>query len=54
MSNKKLKPLVIGRYDIKVSTGHQKHITGTGAHDLRPKRHRTRSSQNRAAMKEWS
>ena len=51
---KKLKKLVIGRYDIKVSAGHQKHITGTGAHDLRQKRQRTRSSQNRAAMKEWS
>ena len=51
---KKLKKLVIARYDIKVSAGHQKHITGTGAHDLRPKRQRTRSSQNRAAMKEWS
>jgi hypothetical protein len=51
---KKLKKLVIKPSDIKVSIGHQKHITGTGAHDLRPKRHRTRSSQNRAAMKEWS
>lgn len=54
MSNKKLKPLIIGRYDIKISIGHQKNTIGTGVHDVRPKRQRTRSSQNRAAMKEWS
>ena len=38
----------------KVAIGHQSHITGTGAHDLRPKRQRTRGSQLRAAMKEYS
>jgi hypothetical protein len=55
MSNKskKLKPLTIGRYDIKVSIGHQKNTIGTGVHDVRPKRQRTRSSQTRASMKEY-
>ncbi len=51
MSKKKLKVLVIKPHDIKVSIGHQKHITGTGAHDLRPKRQRTRQSQVREYMR---
>ena len=39
--------------DIKVSIGHQRHFTGTGAWDNRPKRQRTRSAQSRAIMKEY-
>jgi|TARA_R110000787_G_C13095620_1_gene411902 hypothetical protein len=35
----------------KVAIGHQSHITGTGAHDLRPKRQRTRQSQLRESMR---
>jgi hypothetical protein len=38
----------------RVAIGHQSHITGTGAHDPRPKRKRTRASQLRAAMKEYN
>lgn len=38
--------------DIKVSTGHQEHISGTGKHDLRPKRERTRSNVNKKAIKD--
>jgi hypothetical protein len=38
----------------KVAMGHQSHITGSGAHDNRPKRKRTRSAQRRAAISEWS
>ena len=38
--------------DIKVSTGHQPHITGTGKHDNRPKRERTRSNVNKKAIKD--
>ena len=48
---KKTKKLIIKGEDIKVSMGHQKHFTGTGAWDNRPKRQRTRSSQLRATMK---
>ena len=29
----------------KVAMGHQSHITGTGVHDNRPKRQRTRQAQ---------
>jgi len=39
---------------LKVSIGHQSHVTGTGAHgDKRTKRHRTRSAQRRKAIGEW-
>jgi hypothetical protein len=37
----------------KVAMGHQSHITGTGVHDSRPKRQRTRSSQKRQWRSEW-
>jgi len=36
----------------KVSKGHQGHIAGSGAHDNRPKRQRTRDSQRRAWQRE--
>ena len=39
--------------DIKVSIGHQKHMTGIGAHDLRPKRLRTRQAQRNHYLKDW-
>lgn len=32
--------------------GHQGHISGTGVHDSRPKRQRTRGAAHRAAVKE--
>lgn len=32
----------------KLAIGHQPHITGSGIHDNRPKRQRTRSAQRRA------
>ena len=50
---KKTKKLIIKAEDIKVSTGHRQHFTGTGAWDNRPKRQRTRSAQTRATMKEY-
>ena len=50
----KTKKMVIRAKDIKVSIGHRQHTTGTGVHDSRPKRRRTRSANNRAAIKEWS
>jgi hypothetical protein len=62
MSKRKSQPVVMPKQKSnrivikvgKIAIGHQAHITGTGTHDLRPKRKRTRSTQNRAAMKEWS
>jgi hypothetical protein len=36
----------------KVAIGHQSHITGTGAHDNRPKRARTRQAQRSAWQQE--
>ena len=50
---KKSKKLIIKASDIKVSTGHRQHFTGTGAWDNRPKRQRTRSAQSRASIKEF-
>jgi alpha-D-ribose 1-methylphosphonate 5-triphosphate synthase subunit PhnH len=38
----------------KVAMGHQKHVTGSGVHDNRPKRQRTRNSQRGAWQKDWS
>ena len=37
----------------KISMGHQKHITGGGAHDNRPRKQRTRSAQNNRAIREF-
>jgi len=51
--NKTIK-IIIKPKDIKVSIGHRQHTTGTGVHDSRPKRRRTRSANNRASIKEWS
>ena len=50
---KKTKKIIIKAEDIKVSTGHRQHFTGTGAWDNRPKRQRTRSAQTRASIKEY-
>jgi len=36
----------------KVAIGHQSHITGTGVHDNRPKRQRTRQAQRSAWQEE--
>lgn len=37
----------------KVAIGHQSHIGGTGVHDNRPKRLRTRAAQKAAWKKEF-
>ena len=33
--------------------GHEDHLTGTGIHDNRPKRMRTRGASNRKALREY-
>jgi hypothetical protein len=45
----KLKPL--NPWD--VGKGHQSHISGSGTHDARPKRQRTRKASNDASIKEF-
>jgi len=37
----------------EVSRGHQGHQSGSGQHDSRPKRQRTRAAQKRRALKDW-
>lgn len=37
----------------KVSTGHKQHRSGSGIHDSRPKRMRTRGNANNSAIKEF-
>jgi len=32
----------------RVAIGHQSHISGTGAHDKRPRRQRTRQAQRKS------
>ena len=36
-----------------VGKGHSSHISGSGTHDNRPKRNRTRSDQKRRAMRDY-
>ena len=49
---KKIK-IVIRQEDVKPSYGHSQHDSGSGYHDDRPKRIRTRSAQNRQALKDY-
>lgn len=44
--------LIIKVDDTKISMGHQPHITGTGVHNNKPKRKRTRQSSNSYAIKD--
>ena len=53
-SNKTKWKLVIKAADLKVSIGHQPHQSGGGAHDPRPRRERTRSAQNKRAIRDFS
>ncbi len=36
-----------------LSKGHSSHISGSGTHDNRPKRRRTRADQKRRAMRDY-
>ena len=45
--------VVIKQDDLKVSIGHTVHTTGTGVHDNRPRRQRTRSAQKNRAIREF-
>ena len=37
----------------EASRGHSEHISGSGTHDNRPKRSRTRGDANRNAMRDY-
>lgn len=37
----------------KARRKHRQHLSGSGSHDSRPKRLRTRSSQKRAEVSSW-
>ena len=60
MSKKKSQPVVMPKQESntmvikidKVAIGHQSHVTGTGVHDSRPKRSRTRQAQRSVWQKE--
>jgi hypothetical protein len=45
--------VVIKASGINVSIGHQPHKTGTGVHDNRPRKERTRSSRNIRAIRDF-
>jgi len=45
--------MTIKSEDIKVSIGHKNHTTGSGYHDNRPKRKRTRQAQRANYLKGW-
>tara|TARA_Y100000817_G_scaffold302960_1_gene284439 strand:- start:850 stop:1020 length:171 start_codon:yes stop_codon:yes gene_type:complete len=45
--------VVIKQDDLKVSIGHTQHASGTGAHDNRPRRQRTRADKNNRAIREF-
>ena len=46
--------ILIEKEDIKPSTGHSQHDSGSGYHDGRPKRQRTRAAQKRQALKDYN
>ena len=60
MSKRKAQPVVMPKRESntivvkvgKVSIGHQAHISGSGVHDLRPRRQRTRQAQRSAWQQE--
>ena len=45
--------ILIRKEDIKPSTGHSQHYSGSGYHDHRPQRQRTRAAQRREAFKDY-
>jgi hypothetical protein len=62
MSKKKSQPVVMRKQESntmvikigKVAIGHQSHITGTGIHDTRPRKQRTRAAQKKQAIRDFS
>ena len=46
--------ILIRKEDLRPSTGHSQHDSGSGYHDYRPKRQRTRAAQKRQALKDYN
>ena len=53
-NKKQSEKMLIRKEDIKPSTGHSQHDSGSGYHDGRPKRQRTRAAQKRQALKDYN
>ena len=51
---KQSEKILIRKEDIKPSTGHSQHDSGSGYHDHRPKRQRTRAAQRRQALRDYN
>lgn len=45
-------PMIIKVDDTKIGWGHQPHVSGTGVHDQRPRRQRTRGASKRSALRD--
>lgn len=37
----------------EIGKGHNEHRSGSGSHDSRPKRQRTRQAQKKRALEDW-
>ena len=46
--------ILIKKEDLRPATGHNPHDSGSGYHDHRPKRQRTRAAQKRQALKDYN
>lgn len=57
MSKRHSKKTIIINLNLKkvweLPRGHEDHLTGTGVHDNRPKRLRTRAAANRKAIRDF-
>lgn len=57
MSKRNSKRTIVVKLNLKpvweISKGHQGHMSGSGTHDNRPKRERTRGSANRKAVEDY-
>ena len=45
--------ILIRKEDLSPSYGHSQHDSGSGYHNDRPKRQRTRAAQNKQALKDY-
>lgn len=57
MSKRNSKKTIVLKLNLKpfweISKGHHDHMSGSGTHDNRPKRERTRGAANRKAIRDY-
>jgi len=57
MSKRNSKKTIVLKLNLKpfweISKGHHDHMSGSGTHDARPKRERTRGDANRKAIRDY-